>query len=188
MFDRYWLLTWTTYGTRLPGDSRGSVTSVRSGPGPRTEHDLPDTPVDGPMPGLEAAARAQMIGPPVYLTADQAGELIRAFRETTAYRGWGLLAAAVMADHAHLVVGVPGDPDPAALVRDLKSYASRALNRRWGKPAGGTWWAGGGGSRRKLPDAGAVRAAGEYVRRQYRPLLVWTAEEGLIVGGSRFVG
>jgi hypothetical protein len=32
MFDqrrRYWLLTWTTYGTWLPGDERGFVSPVR---------------------------------------------------------------------------------------------------------------------------------------------------------------
>ena len=32
MFDpshRYWLLTWTTYGTWLPGDDRGFVSPVR---------------------------------------------------------------------------------------------------------------------------------------------------------------
>ena len=33
--DRYWLLTWHTYGTWLPGDRRGFVGRVREGSGPR---------------------------------------------------------------------------------------------------------------------------------------------------------
>jgi hypothetical protein len=32
--DRVWMITWTTYGTRLPGDARGFVSNVRDGPGP----------------------------------------------------------------------------------------------------------------------------------------------------------
>ncbi len=155
--DRYWLLTWTTYGTWLPGDSRGSVTSVRADARPRTEHDQPGTAWESPLPGLHAAARAALKGPLVYLLLQQANVLPEQFRETAAYRGWLLLGAAVMVNHIHLVVGVPGDPDPENLVRDFKAYGSRTLNRRWDRPANGSWWSGGGGSRRKLPDARAVR-------------------------------
>jgi hypothetical protein len=31
--DRFWLLTWTTYGTWLPGDERGFVSEVRDDSG-----------------------------------------------------------------------------------------------------------------------------------------------------------
>ena len=77
-----------------------------------------------------------------------------------------------MRNHAHLVVGVPGDPDPANLLRDFKSYASRPLTRRRGKPRSGTWWTK-SGSRRKLPDAAAVGRAIEYVRTQPNALGVY---------------
>jgi len=30
-FDRHWLLTWTTYGTWLPGDARGFVSPIPTG-------------------------------------------------------------------------------------------------------------------------------------------------------------
>jgi REP element-mobilizing transposase RayT len=175
--DRCWLLTWTTYGTWLPGDPRGSVTSVRASAGPRVEHDRPGEPWEGPLPGLNRSARAALRGPPLYLTLEQAKALLAQFRETAAYRGWRLDGAAVMANHTHLVVGVAGDPDLEDLVRDFKSYGSRALNRRWGKPVNGSWWGGGGGSKRKLPDEAARTAALQYLRRQHRPLLVWIADE-----------
>jgi len=176
--DRYWLLTWTTYGTWLPGGPRGSVTSVRDGPGPRIEHDLPGTSIDGPMPGLHAAAQAALKGPPIYLVLEQAEALLAQFHETTANRGWLLLGVAIMANHMHLIVGVSGDPDPSKIMASYKSYGSRALNRRWGKPVNETWWTDGGGSKRKLPNEAAVRGALAYLRGQYNPLLLWFADEG----------
>jgi hypothetical protein len=110
--DRHWLLTWTTYGTWLPGDPRRSVTSVREVAGPRAEHDRPGTAWEGPLPRLYTAARAALKGPPVYLTAEQATVLLDQFRETAAYRSWLLCGVAIMANHAHLVVAVLGDPNP----------------------------------------------------------------------------
>jgi hypothetical protein len=80
-----------------------------------------------------------------------------------------------MANHFHLVVGVPGDPDPSDVLGDFKSYASRALNRRWAKPAGGTWWTE-SGSKRKLPNETAVLGAIQYVKAQEYPLVIWVAE------------
>src|SRR5438034_1219736 len=109
--DRYWLLTWTTYGTWLPGDERGFVSNVREGPGPEIRHNVPGTPYDADRSGLEAAARRSLKCPPVRLTAEQATLLLRQFHETAAFRNWVLLAVAIMANHVHLVVGVPGDPD-----------------------------------------------------------------------------
>jgi hypothetical protein len=90
--DRYWLLTWTTYGTWLPGDRRGSVTSVRDGPGPRVEHDQPGTPCEPYLPGLNASARAAQKGPPIYLTLTQAEALLAQFQETL-HIGAGSFAA-----------------------------------------------------------------------------------------------
>jgi REP element-mobilizing transposase RayT len=182
--DRYWLLTSTFYGNWLPGDSRGFVARVRDRrpeeppESARREHDLPGTPYDKDMRGLKEAARNRLKGSPVWLTSDQAAAVLAQFQQTAQYRGWRLLAAAVMANHVHLVVGVRGDPDPTKILGDFKAYASRALNARWGKPPSGTWWTY-AGSKRKLPDEHAVLAAVHYVRRQPQPLAVWSAEEYL---------
>jgi hypothetical protein len=77
-----------------------------------------------------------------------------------------------MARHIHAVVGVPGNPDPEVLLRDFKSYGSRALNRRWKRPASGTWWTE-SGSKRKKSDEAAACSAILYVRDQPSPLVVW---------------
>ena len=173
--DRFWLLTWRTYGTWLPGDPRGSVTRVRVDNGSRIEHDTPGTAMDGAMPALEHAARAAMKGPPILLTQEQADAVADQFIETARFRGWSILAGAVMCNHVHLVLGVPGDPSPTKLLGDFKAWGTRRLDIGWGKPAGETWWTD-GGSKRKLPAEESVLAAVAYVYCQPNALRVWVAE------------
>ncbi len=179
---RYWLLTSTTYGTWLPGDPRGSVTSVRdyrptdSPTTSRVEHDRPEEPWEPSLPELYESARLQMKGPPVFLTREHAPVLLTQFCETATYRQWTLLAASIMANHFHLVLAVADDPEPRKMLADLKAYGSRALNRCCGKPRSGRWWTS-GGSKRKLPDERAVRAAIYYVlHKQPHPLMTWSPE------------
>jgi hypothetical protein len=63
---RHWLLSNTTYGTWLPGDRRGSVTSVRDrregdeASAFRLEHDMPGEPWEDEIPGLYFAAMRKM--------------------------------------------------------------------------------------------------------------------------------
>src|SRR5579859_1937293 len=173
---RTWLLTSTTYATWLPGDERGFVSTVKEGPGPRVRHNVPETPVDKDIAGLRASARELLKCPPILLSQEQAIVVLDQFRETATFRRWLLLAAAVMANHFHLVVAANEDVHSTVLLRDFKSYASRALNRKWPKPASGTWWTE-SGSRRPLPDERAVDAAIEYVRRQQFPLAAWIAPD-----------
>jgi REP element-mobilizing transposase RayT len=172
--DRFWLLTTTTYGDWLPGDERGFVSNVRDGPGAEVRHNIPGTPYDRNMPALEQAARTKLKCAPIRLLREQAEKLWQQFQETAAYRRWQLLAVGIMAQHVHIVVGVPGDPKPEDLLRDFKSYGSRALNGHWPRPASGTWWTE-SGSKRKLPNEAAVLAAINYVLQQEHPLLIWTA-------------
>jgi REP element-mobilizing transposase RayT len=172
--DRYWLLTWTTYGTWLPGDARSFVSDVPHGHGPEVRHNAPGTPYDADDDRVRQRALALLVGEAGWLTAEQARVVAEQFRQTARFRGWLLSAGAVMANHVHLVVGAPGDPDPAKLIHDFKSYATRALKAAGHVPSGARWWTE-SGSRQKLPDDQAVSAAIEYVRRQHAPLVVWTA-------------
>ena len=84
-----------------------------------------------------------------------------------------------MSNHFHLVVGVPGDPEPGKLLGDFKSWGTRALTRRFGQPLSGTWWTE-RGSKRKLKDETALQAAIQYVLfKQPAPLLTWSPATGL---------
>ena len=185
--DRYWFLTWTMYGNWLPGDARGFVSNVRDGEGPEVRHNKPGTEYDSNLPGLQRAARAKVVGAPVRIAVAQAEALFEQFQETESFRGWRLFAVGIMANHCHLVVGVPGDPDPENLLRDFKSYGSRKLNTHWPRPASGTWWTE-SGSKRKLPTHESVLAAIRYVLDQEFPLLIWTtAVPELNLPGGRVV-
>ena len=176
--DRIWHLTWACYGARLPGDERGFVGRVRERregeiAGYRRVHNRLRTEFDAAKPELQRAARELMTHPPTRLPPAAAPPLLNQFAETAAVRGWRCLAAAVMADHVHLLVGVAADPDPDTLLRDFKSYGSRTLNRRFGPRR---WWADGGSTRKKAtPDE--ILAAARYVRDQPFALRVRMALE-----------
>jgi hypothetical protein len=74
------------------------------------------------------------------------------------------------------VFGVKGDPDPSDMLRDWKSWASRALNLLERKQH---WWVDGGSKRPIKSDekwVGEVR----YVRDQENPLVVWVSEQAKV--------
>jgi hypothetical protein len=73
-----------------------------------------------------------------------------------------LEAAAIMANHYHDVIAAPGEWMSDRILADLKAYATRALNRAFGRPASGTWWTG-KGSKRLMRDEQARANAMNYV-------------------------
>src|SRR5271166_5362901 len=84
-----WFITWTTYGTWLHGDARGSFL---------------DRTYLRPTRELERANRSAMTGEIVYMSDRQ-----RAIVETTlvnecSAQGWQLHARNVRTNHVHLVV------------------------------------------------------------------------------------
>src|SRR5947208_16227711 len=107
---RSWLLTNTFYGTWLPGDARGSVTSVRDArpddpPSDfRFEHDIPGTPWEEEIPELRHAAEEQMKGPPIYFDLEKAEIVLAQFQETARYRAHVLRAVSIMVNHLHFVL------------------------------------------------------------------------------------
>jgi len=173
--DRHWLITWTCYGTWLPGAERGFVGNVRDLDGNQVVHNTPSTPCDADMPRLVAFVREHLTGPPVKLDRSDADAMIAQYQETARIRGWMLQAASVMHNHTHVVVSVPGDPDPQSILETLKSWATRAVKKVRPLPPNGTFWTA-KGSKRKLPDEPGLRAAVIYVvKKQPNPLAVWYA-------------
>jgi REP element-mobilizing transposase RayT len=188
--DRYWLLTNTCYGQWLPGDERGFLGRVwehrRGDPEKkrRVPHAIPGTDYDENIPKLSHASAELMSGPPIALTLEHAEVLLAQFQETARLRHWELRAVAIMFNHFHLVVGVPGDPNPGKILGDFKSWATRRLNQRFGKPKSETWWTE-RGSKRKLKDEEAILGAENYVlRKQPNPLVVWSPGMGTVASGK----
>jgi REP element-mobilizing transposase RayT len=165
------LLTFTTYGTHLPGDRRGW--SERARGETRGGH-------RNPCAALEAHARNRMRAPPVRLNPYQATTVLEAIRQACEFRRWELLAAHVRTEHAHAVVSCLDSPNRALAA--FKAYASRALNQTEG-PRTHRWAR--EGSTRPLCSDRAIQAAVRYVTtHQGTPMALYVATREIPSKGS----
>lgn len=150
-----YFITWSTYGTWLPGDERGWV-EFRHG------WKMPDA-----ARNLEAAAR--MTEDACRLDARQRQAVEEQMGETCKYRGWHLYAVNCRSNHMHFVVAAVAKPQ---LVRArLKAWCTRRLKavekQRLGSDGTGfvrgNWWAE-RGSQRFINDDDGLESALLYVR------------------------
>jgi REP element-mobilizing transposase RayT len=121
-------ITWTTYGTWLPGDPRGW--RKRKG-GQQLSRPL-----------LTEWCRKQMKGDAVLLEPHDRNAVEHACRKHCEHRGWHLFAVSARTNHVHVVVAADASPQK---VRDqLKANCTGEL-RRQDKPllANRTWTKGG---------------------------------------------
>lgn len=107
-------ITWTVYGTFLPGDARGWK---HRGVGPQTARPL-----------LETWHRDRLSHDVITLDDSMRRIAEAAIREICGVRSWSLWAMSVRSNHVHIVVTAP-EYDPK-LVRDqLKAKATMELRR-----------------------------------------------------------
>jgi REP element-mobilizing transposase RayT len=105
------LITWTNYGTWLPGNERGWRKR--------------NIGVQIPRPLLEQWCRAQLKGDAVLLSPPDRTTVEDACREHSTYRGWMLHAVNARTNHVHVVVSA--DLDPAKVRDQLKANCTRRL-------------------------------------------------------------
>ncbi|MCC7145428.1 MAG: class I tRNA ligase family protein [Phycisphaeraceae bacterium] len=157
--DKCYLLTFTTYGSWLHGDVRGSVDR---------EHALPGTLVLSGDPDREQKEFESLKHSPVTLDAPQRRQVQDAIVEVCRHRDWSLLAAHVRTNHVHVVLSA--DAAPEKVMSDFKSYATRHLReaglaveeeRIWTRH----------GSTRYLNDDASIIAAYKYVVDQQGEVL-----------------
>ncbi len=122
------LITWTTYGTWLPGDMRGWRKR-------RVGKQLP-------RPLLERWCREQLTGDVVLLSPKDRETVEVACREHCEVRNWQLLAVCARSNHVHVIVAANEKPQK---VRDqLKANCTRWLrNQLTPLIANRTWTRGG---------------------------------------------
>ena len=108
------LITWTTYGTWLPGDMRGW--RKRTG-GEQL-----------PRPLLERWCHEQMTGTTVLLQPHDRETVEDACHEHCEFRGWHLFAVSARSNHVHVVVAA--DESPQKVRDQLKSNCTRQLRRQ----------------------------------------------------------
>lgn len=169
-----YLLTWTTYGTWLRGDSRGYVgRTLAGGEQVVPAHNDYGTPYDALDGRTRNTDATRLKSQPVYLTREQCTCVALAFCEVSETAGYQLLRASVMPDHVHVLTAAHAH-GMREIMRRLKSISSVRLTQRFGHPpakaggscdGGGRWWTRGGSLREKRSEA-AVAAAAIYVERQ----------------------
>jgi REP element-mobilizing transposase RayT len=143
-------LTWTTYGTWLPGDSRGWTDSAGS--------------MHTAAPRLARAAQRAMIGPATGLSVSQRQRVEQAIAEHAAVRGWTLHAVQCRTAHVHVVV-TAADISPETIMTQFKAWSTRALNATRDMQSGlhrGRVWTR-GGSMRRIYDEEGLAAVATYV-------------------------
>lgn len=105
-------ITWTCYGTWLPGDARGS-TRWRGG-------------FLRPRPSLETWCRERMQGKPVMLSKTQQGIVEQTITDHCRHRRWHLHQHDCRSNHVHVVV--TAFEYTGEVVRDqLKAWCTRRL-------------------------------------------------------------
>ena len=139
-------LTWTTYGTWLPGDSRGWVEYHKGW--------------QLPVPILELEATARMSEDACRLTLDHRRAVEHQIAETCRHRGWFLHAVNCRTNHVHVVVSAPGT-NPTKIRTSLKAWATRCLKEQYDSTRE-NWWSE-RGSIRFLFDEKSLEAAVVYV-------------------------
>jgi REP element-mobilizing transposase RayT len=150
-----YLLTWTTYGTWLPGDRRGWTKRKRG--------------IKPPDPVKEAEAKSRMTQTACRLDERQRRVVEATIAEHCGRRGWKLLAVNCRTNHIHVVVAADEHPDrvrdqmKALCTRRLRSYDDQRAQSAPELACRRRWWTQGGSSH-YLNDVESVEAAILYVR------------------------
>lgn len=157
------LITWTCYGTWLPGDPRGHVSdTLRPHAAHIPKRNIPGAPYAADDAYTRARARQRQKSSSVRITRDQAAAVAQRLVEAAGERNWRIPRGAVMGSHVHAVVVNCPDNGPAVR-RILKGTTQARLSQQAGRAR--RWWTK-GGSDRYLHSEHAVRAAIRYVAKQ----------------------
>lgn len=153
-----YFLTWTTYGTHLHGDARGSVDKL---------HNVYGTPRLAPDEQWESIERESLKHPVVVLDQQMREIVHRVIEDHCRIRKWRLHAPNVRSNHVHVVV--TADRYTPELVTDqFKGWATRRLREAGligeDRPV---WTA--GGSTRYIWDSPGFSEAIDYVMNWQGP-------------------
>jgi len=126
-----YFLTWTTYGTRLPGDERGWNRKKESA-------------VQSPSPLLVEAAQARMKEAEFRLSPEQRRTVETTIRDHCSIRNWTLHAVNARSNHVHVVV-TAAKYRPETVRDQFKAWCTRKLKSLAG--ARSRFWTEGGSCR-----------------------------------------
>lgn len=145
-----YFLTFTTYGTWLHGDERGSVDD---------DHSLYGLPKAAPDTDRKTQNYRHMKWPPYTLDAKARGVAELTIAQVAQHRNWSLKAVSVRTNHVHIVV--QSSQTANKTLADFKAWCTRRLREaECVEPDREVWTE--GGSTRKVFDAKGLAAVIEY--------------------------
>jgi REP element-mobilizing transposase RayT len=150
-----YFITWTTYGTWLPGDQRGWVDKHDAGP---------SVPIQSPDSCRKARSVERMSEAPFRLQLRARQAVHAAILQTARFRNWHVQALSVLSNHVHVVVTAE-NVSPDKVEGDFKAYATRRLKAVFPESGRRHWWTD-GGSKRYLNDEASLLGAMQYVQDQ----------------------
>lgn len=148
-----YLLTFSTYGTHLPGAGKGWVDE---------QHCIPGSPMRASNPRRLVWWRAQLNEAPWTLSVEARHITRDAIHSVCMYRRWIVHAIHVRTNHVHAIIA--GEIAPERILSDCKAYATRELRRAFPGIQRRRYWAN-HGSTRYLWNEASLQAAIEYVLR-----------------------
>ncbi len=113
-----YFITFTCYGTWLHGDERGSVDR---------EHNAPGTSVLEPDARRQVHQQEELRDESYLLDQTRRQATLLTIQEIAARKKWLLHAVHVRTNHVHVVVTADGPPE--RVMNDIKTAASRRLNK-----------------------------------------------------------
>jgi len=154
-----YLLTFSTYGTHLPGSEKGWVDE---------KHRAFGGPVMAGNPLREAYWRMHLKEPPWILDEETQPTTLEAILTVCNNRGWFVHGIHVRTTHVHAVVS--GGAPPEKMLSDFKAYATRALRSTNPGNQRRHYWTH-HGSTRYIWDEVSLRAGIDYVLNQQGTLM-----------------
>ena len=173
-------ITWTTYGTWLPGDERGHVSNVITPQSFVRKQNRPGTAYAKGNPSTRDRAAELQKWPTVWLTELDAIVVANSLVNVAVEGKWMILRAAVMANHVHVVV-TDCPLDGPVVRRILKGKVQAKLSEAVGTNR--RWWTAGGSDRTRRGER-SIDATVEYVANQ-QGKLAEVIENAVVVTGRR---
>ena len=157
-----YLITFTTYGTWLHGDKRGSIDK---------EHKRYGAAFVAADSTLYRRRRYALKNPPFALNKSRRHAVLNAILQVCKFRGWFAHAVHVRNNHVHIVVN--GRQKPQKMMTDFKAYATRAIkNVSNGKSVFKKYWTR-HGSTKYLWTKESLVSAIRYVKNEQGPMMAF---------------
>lgn len=157
-FPQAYFITWSTYGTRLHGDPRGTVDR---------NHNLYGHPRLHTDKTRRANEQHELNGDPVILTHAQRAAVDTAIREHAEFKSWPIHALNVRTNHVHVVCGAKEPPEK--VMNAFKAYATRRLRTDKLIGADAKIWTRHGSTKYLWDGAGQHEAVDYVIRLQDGP-------------------